>query len=143
MTRRGPRAASTPWPSIFSAMTRGPEESRPGRPLPSVTAVARENSDPFRVLVATMISLRTKDEVTRRASDALLSLAPTPAALAALPARRIAQAIFPAGFYNTKAKNLRTVASLLLERHGGKVPSEMEELLALPEIGRASCRVRV
>ena len=141
MTRRGRRAASTPWPSIFSAMTRGLEQSRPGRPLPSVTAVARENSDPFRVLVATMISLRTKDEVTSRASAALLSLAPTPAALAALPVRRIAQAIFPAGFYNTKAKNLRTVASLLLERHGGKVPSEMEELLALPGVGRKTANL--
>lgn len=141
MTRRASRASSTPWPSIFNAMTRGLEEARPGRPLPSVTAVAHENSDPFRVLVATMISLRTKDEVTSRASAALLSLAPTPAALAALPVRRIAQSIFPAGFYNTKAKNLRTVASLLLERHGGKVPSDMEELLALPGVGRKTANL--
>jgi endonuclease III len=122
-------------------MTQGLETARPGTPLPSVTAVARENSDPFRVLVATMISLRTKDEVTSRASAVLLSLAPTPAALAVLPVRKIAQSIFPAGFYNTKAKNLRTVASLLLERHGGKVPSDMEELLALPGVGRKTANL--
>ena len=66
-------------------MTWGLEEERPGSSLPSVSAVARQNSDPFRVLVATMISLRTKDEVTGRASAALLSLAATPAELAALP----------------------------------------------------------
>jgi endonuclease-3 len=122
-------------------MTRGLEAVRPGRPLPSVSAVARENSDPFRVLVATMISLRTKDEVTSKASGALLSLAPTPSSLAALPVQRIARSIFPAGFYNTKAKNLHAVASLLLERHGGKVPSEMEELLALPGVGRKTANL--
>ena len=111
------------------------------RPLPSVSQVARENSDPFRVLVATMISLRTKDEVTSRASGALLSLAPTPASLAALPVSRIARLIFPAGFYNTKAKNLRTVARVLLEMHDGQVPSEMEELLALPGVGRKTANL--
>jgi endonuclease III len=136
-----PRSTAVPWASIFKAMTRGLAAAASGRDLPSVSAVARENSDPFRVLVATMISLRTKDEVTARASDTLLSLAPTPAALAALPVARIARSIFPAGFYNTKAKNLRTVASLLLERHQGKVPPEMEDLLALPGVGRKTANL--
>jgi endonuclease-3 len=106
-----------------------------------VSAVAREDSDPFRVLVATMISLRTKDEVTSRASKALLSLASSASALAALPVDRIARVIYPAGFYRTKAKNLRAVARLLLERHGGKVPSEMDELLALPGVGRKTANL--
>ena len=136
-----PRNTAAPWAAIFRAMTHGLDEARPGRPLPSVTAVAHESRDPFRVLVATMISLRTKDEVTSRASGALLSLAPTPASLAALPVRRIARLIFPAGFYNTKAKNLRTVARILLETHQGRVPSEMEELLALPGVGRKTANL--
>jgi len=88
-----------------------------------------------------MISLRTKDEVTSRASGSLLSLAPTPALLAALPVQRIARSIFPAGFYNTKAKNLRAVARLLLVKHDGQVPSEMEELLALPGVGRKTANL--
>ncbi|MGO9309816.1 MAG: endonuclease III domain-containing protein [Spirochaetia bacterium] len=122
-------------------MARGLDSSRPGRALPSVSAVARENSDPYRVLVATMISLRTKDEVTRTASDALLSLAPSVSSLAALPADRIARSIYPAGFYRTKAKNLRAAARILLERHGGRVPAEMDDLLALPGVGRKTANL--
>jgi endonuclease-3 len=137
--RRGKPAR--PWAAIFRAMTRGLAAAGAARTLPSVSAVARQDNNPFRVLVSTMISLRTKDEVTARASDALLSLAPDPAALAALPVARIARSIFPAGFYNTKAKNLRTVASLLLERHQGKVPPDMEDLLALPGVGRKTANL--
>ncbi len=112
-----------------------------GRPLPSVSEVARENSDPFRVLVATMISLRTKDEVTRKASDALLSAAPGPEALAALSALRIEKLIYPAGFYHTKAKSLRAAAQLLLEKYAGKVPSDMDQLLELPGVGRKTANL--
>jgi endonuclease-3 len=111
------------------------------RPLPSVSEVARQNSDPFRVLVATMISLRTKDEVTRKASDALLAAASTPAALFRLSPVRIERLIYPAGFYHTKARNLRTAARILLEKHAGKVPPEMRELLALPGVGRKTANL--
>jgi endonuclease-3 len=122
-------------------MSRGLESAPNGRVLPSVTAVARETRDPFRVLVATMISLRTKDDVTSRASSALLSLAPSAASLAALPVERIARSIYPAGFYRTKAKNLRAASRLLLERHDGAVPSEMDDLLALPGVGRKTANL--
>ena len=130
-----------PWAAIFRAMEAGLAAARPGEDLPSVSAIARRNHDPFRVLVATMISLRTKDEVTSRASEALLSLAPTPTALAALPSRRIARSIYPAGFYRTKANHLRSVSRLLLERHAGKVPPDMEALLALPGVGRKTANL--
>jgi len=122
-------------------MARGLDAARFGRALPSVSAVARENSDPYRVLVATMISLRTRDEVTSKASKALLSLAPSVSSLAALPVDRIARSIYPAGFYRTKAKNLRAASRLLLERHGGNVPVEMDELLALPGVGRKTANL--
>jgi len=137
MRRSGPR----PWAAIFRAMTRGLDSARPGGALPPVSAVARENNDPFRVLVATMISLRTRDEVTSRASDALLSLAPSASSLAAMPVDRIARSIYPAGFYRTKAKNLRAASRLLLQRHGGSVPSKMDELLALPGVGRKTANL--
>jgi endonuclease-3 len=130
-----------PWAAIFRAMSRGLESLPGGRALPSVTAVARENSDPFRVLVATMISLRTRDEVTARASASLLSLAPSAASLAALPVDRIARCIYPAGFYRTKARSLKAASRLLLERHDGSVPSEMEDLLALPGVGRKTANL--
>ena len=122
-------------------MESGLAAARPGQELPSVSAQARRNHDPFRVLVATMISLRTKDEVTSRASQALLTAAPTPAALAALPVDRIARSIFPAGFYRTKAKHLREVSRILLRRHAGKVPHDMDALLALPGVGRKTANL--
>ena len=68
-----PARSVIPWGKIFSAMSARLNGSR--SPLPSVSAVARENADPFRVLVATMISLRTKDEVTRKAAESLLAQA--------------------------------------------------------------------
>ncbi len=111
-------------------------ERQPGERAPAVSAVASRRNTPFRVLVATMISPRTRDEVTELAAERLLSAAPDPRALAAMPASRIERLIFPAGFYHTKAANLRGAARLLLERHGGRVPRSMEELLELPGVGR-------
>ena len=92
--------------------------------------------DPFRVLVSTIISTRTKDAVTSAAADRLLAAAPDARRLAALSRARIARLIFPAGFYRTKAANLRATARLLLERHAGRVPESMEDLLELPGVGR-------
>jgi endonuclease-3 len=112
-----------------------------GVSLPSVSEVARIDSNPFRVLVATMISLRTKDEVTSRAAERLLVRAPSAKALAALPVARIELLIYPAGFYRTKARSLRAAARLLLARHGGAVPRSMEELLALPGVGRKTANL--
>ncbi|MDM7917095.1 MAG: endonuclease III, partial [Candidatus Eisenbacteria bacterium] len=87
------------------------------------------------------ISLRTKDEVTVPATRRLLALAPDPASLERLPAAKIEKAIYPAGFYRTKAKHLRAIARLLRERHGGRVPDRMEELLALPGVGRKTANL--
>lgn len=109
--------------------------------LPSVSAIARERRNPFDVLVSTVISLRTKDEVTAAASRRLLARAPDPAALARLPERSIERLIYPAGFYHTKARHLRAIAGILLAEHRGRVPSEMEALLALPGVGRKTANL--
>jgi endonuclease-3 len=130
-----------PWDRIIAAMGKSLDASVKAGTLPSVSAVAQENRDPFRVLVATMISLRTKDEVTVKASAALLSQAPTPALLAALAEAKIAKLIFPAGFYRTKAGHLREVGRLIAEEHGGQVPSTMEGLLSLPGVGRKTANL--
>jgi endonuclease-3 len=138
MSRRAPRRI--PWNTITSAIAARISSIQDGR-LPSVSAVARQNSDPFRVLVATMISLRTKDDVTSRAAEALLGAAPTAADLASLPEGRIARLIYPAGFYRTKSRNLRAAARVLVEENDGKVPREMEKLLALPGVGRKTANL--
>jgi len=89
----------------------------------------------FDLLVSCVISLRTKDEVTHGASRRLLALAPNPDKLAKLPPEEIADAIYPAGFYNTKAGQLREIGRLIRDQHDGEVPGSQPELLALPGVG--------
>jgi endonuclease III len=114
--------------------------SRRWRPT-AVGIVAHESRDPFQVLVSCLISLRTKDEVTGEASARLFRLARTPRTIVDLPAGTIARAIYPAGFYRTKAKTIREICRTLLARHGGQVPATMEELLALKGVGRKTANL--
>lgn len=110
--------------------------------VPAVGIVAEQAVDrPFETLVSTILSLRTKDAVTEQASRRLLSRASTPEAVAALPIPRIETLIYPAGFYHTKARNLRETARILLQDYGGKVPRTMEELLKLPGVGRKTANL--
>jgi len=101
---------------------------------PSVSLIAASTPDPFRILVSTIISLRTRDEVTKAASERLFARADTPAAIAALSEETIAKLIYPAGFYRTKAKNIGAAARAIVEL-GGAVPTERERLLELPGVG--------
>src|SRR3990167_2885361 len=93
--------------------------------------VGHYRADPFSTLISCLLSLRTKDETTRGASERLFRLARTPRALLALPVRTIERAIYPVGFYRTKARTLRTVCSTLLERYGGRVPADLDELMTI------------
>lgn len=107
----------------------------------AVGAVAQDSRDPFRVLIACLISLRTKDEVTAEASARLFRLARTPRAMVRLPAARIARAIYPAGFYRTKARTIKGLCRTLLAEHGGKVPDDLERLLELKGVGRKTANL--
>jgi len=98
---------------------------------------------PFETLVATILSLRTKDAVTAQAADRLLAVAPTPAALAELTVPRISKLIFPVGFYRTKAAHLKETCRILGEKHGGRVPDSIDELLRLPGVGRKTANLVV
>ena len=88
-----------------------------------------------------MISARTKDEVTGVVSRILLEKAPTPEALARLEEEEIARLIYPAGFYNTKAKQLRVIGCILRDQHDGQVPADECALLALPGVGRKTANL--
>jgi len=107
----------------------------------TLTAVEHATRSPYALLVSCVISLRTKDEVTAVASDRLLELAPTPGRLARLPEKTIAKAIYPAGFYNTKARQLRRIGRILEQSHGGAVPVDEAALLALPGVGRKTANL--
>jgi len=111
--------------------------------LPSVSKIAREKRDPFRVLVSTVISLRTKDEVTDEASRRLFALADTPDALARLDVRKIEKAIYPAGFYKTKARTLKEIARRLIREYDGRVPDTVDELLTFKGVGRKTATLVV
>jgi endonuclease-3 len=107
----------------------------------AVSAVAQDSRDPFRVLISCLISLRTKDEVTAEASARLFRLARTPRAILRLPETRIARAIYPAGFYRTKARTIKALCRTLLEQHNGKVPDDLETLLTLKGVGRKTANL--
>lgn len=109
--------------------------------LPLMADMVKTDRDPYRILVSTLLSLRTKDEVTGAASDRLFALAATPAEMVRLPEDRIARTIFPVGFYRTKAKTVLRVSRDLLEIHGGQVPRTLEELLALKGVGRKTANL--
>jgi endonuclease-3 len=99
------------------------------------------DGDPFRVLIATILSHRTKDPVTALASSRLFAKYPRPTQLAHADPRTIARLIKPVGFYKTKARTIKRVAKIILKDYKGKVPNDIEELLKLPSVGRktANC----
>lgn len=132
-----PPASEQPFEEIIDTLRALLRGSR----LPSVSEVAERNSDPFHILVSTMISLRTKDEVTSTSSKRLLTRAPDPKKLAKLSEAEIAKLIYPAGFYNTKAKNLKSTAKTLVSHYDGRVPESMEKLLELPGVGRKTANL--
>jgi len=109
--------------------------------VPIVTEISRKRREPFDVLISTILSLRTKDEVTRGAATRLLARGSTPKEIIALPEEEISGLIYPVGFYKTKAKTLRQVCRDLIEKHGGKVPDNLEDLLKLKGVGRKTANL--
>jgi len=105
--------------------------------------VTERSRDPFRVLVACLLSLRTKDETTLPASDRLFALADTPEAMLRLRPKQIEQAIFPVGFYRTKALVLLGISRDLIERFSGQVPASIDALLTLKGVGRKTANLVV
>ncbi len=108
---------------------------------PVISFVAAHGSSPFEILVSTILSLRTKDEVTTAASVRLLKQADTPEALLRLDKKSLERLIYPVGFYQTKAGRLLEISRILLERCQGRVPDTLEELLELPGVGRKTANL--
>mgnify|MGYP000867562496 CR=1 FL=1 len=108
---------------------------------PVVTQIAERDRDPFRILISTILSLRTKDEVTKIASERLFSLARTPEEMLRLEEEEIERAIYPVGFYRNKAKTIKEICKVLIERYNGRVPDDIDELLKLKGVGRKTANL--
>lgn len=103
---------------------------------PIVTEISDLTKDPFKVLISCVLSLRTKDNVTAKASKKLFELADSPEKILKLKTKEIEKIIYPVGFYKTKAKNIKLICIDLLKKHNGKVPDNEEDLLKLNNVGR-------
>ncbi len=113
------------------------------RELPIVSRMAVERCDPFEILISTLLSLRTKDEVTAAASERLFALASTPAGMLRLTLEEIRKAIFPVGFYRNKAETIHHVCRELIGRFDSRVPETLEELLTIKGVGRKTANLVV
>ncbi|MFN8483747.1 MAG: endonuclease III [Anaerolineae bacterium] len=116
-------------------------QAAPGWDTPLVDAMAARGTTPFRVLAATILSLRTQDRTTAQVTPRLFALADTPQAMLALTAEQIEAAIYPVGFYRNKARTLLDLSRILVEEHGGVVPDDLDTLLALPGVGRKTANL--
>lgn len=110
---------------------------------PIMDLVAAQTQDPYRILVGTLLSARTKDQTTAAAIGRLFPVAPDPEALECLSIEEIERLIFPVGFYHAKAQHLKALPKVLRERFGGVIPHTVEELVELPGVGRKTANLVV
>lgn len=96
---------------------------------------------PLQLLIATILSAQCTDKRVNMVTPELFTRFPTAKALAEAPLEEIEELVKTTGFYRNKAKNVQGMARALVERHGGKVPSTMEELVVLPGVGRKTANV--
>ncbi|MBI9107682.1 MAG: endonuclease III [Spirochaetales bacterium] len=125
------------WEEIFTGL----EIFMKNQAKPSISLIAEINNDPYRVLFSTIISLRTRDEVTITASSRLFEAAPNLESLAKLTEENVAQLIYPAAFYRNKSASILKCAAILQAEYNGKVPGDRELLLKLPGVGRKTANL--
>ncbi|GAB6269891.1 MAG: endonuclease III [Smithella sp.] len=111
--------------------------------MPIVSHLAEDQRDPFVILISTLLSLRTKDEVTEVATYRLFELASSPEEMLKVPLDKIAKTIYPVGFYRVKASNIHHTCRELIERFGSKVPDNIDDLLTIKGVGRKTANLVV
>ena len=137
-------------------MKKGKKGREGGFPIGRAIAILREEipkykipivghfaDSPFKVLISTLLSLRTKDKTTHEACDRLFAVADTPQKTLQIPLPRLEELIYPVGFYKVKARTLHHVCHELIEKHGSKVPPDLDTLLAIKGIGRKTANLVV
>ena len=109
--------------------------------VPVIIFMAVSTGDPFKVLISTVLSLRTKDETTADASKRLFGKASTPEEIVKLGQKRVAKLIYPVGFYNVKAKNIINISKKLVSEYNSEVPDDLDELLTFEGVGRKTANL--
>jgi len=109
--------------------------------LPSVSEISALQSTPYTVLIATLLSLRTKDAVTEAACQRLFVIANQPAEILKLDEKEIQNLIYPVAFYRNKARSILDISHRLLNEYGGVVPDSLDELLKFKGVGRKTANL--
>jgi endonuclease III len=108
---------------------------------PVVDLIQVQGGSPFKILVATILSARTKDETTSRVVAELFERISVPDDLDKISAEELDKIIFQVGFHNTKTKHLKELPKVLREKFGGEIPSEIDDLIQLPGVGRKTANL--
>jgi endonuclease-3 len=103
--------------------------------------MGRNGTDPFKILISTILSLRTKDQTTAQASDRLFKVADTSEKILKLSEEEIEKLIYPVGFYRNKAKIIKEISKILVEKFNSKVPDDLETLLSFKGVGRKTANL--
>ncbi len=98
-------------------------------------------ADPFKILISCLISLRTKDENTEKVVKKLFKVVKKPEDIANMPISKLEKLIYSSGFYKKKARILKHVSKVIVEKYKGKVPSSKEELLKIKGIGQKTANI--
>ena len=109
--------------------------------MPIVSHLAAEERDPFVILISTLLSLRTKDEVTAVATEKLFQLAANPQEMLRVSVEKIAKTIYPVGFYHVKARTIHNTCHELINRFHSKVPDNLDDLLSIKGVGRKTANL--
>jgi endonuclease-3 len=108
--------------------------------LPTLRSTHKEK-DPFKTLIACLLSLRTQDKNTGKTSAALFKVADTPKKILKLPIKKLEKLIYSSGYYKNKARTIKHVSRVILEEYNGKVPSSIDELIKIKGIGRKTATI--
>jgi endonuclease III len=108
---------------------------------PVVEFVAQQKNDPFRILIATILSARTNDRITNRVIERLFTEVEDFSDLQKLSVDKIEKLIYPVGFYRQKAAQLKKLPEIIKEQFGGNIPSEIDDLIRLPGVGRKTANL--
>ena len=111
--------------------------------VPVVDLIEIQTKDPFKVLLATILSARTKDETTIKACTKLFKKVQKPEDLEKLTEKEIQKLIYPVGFYKTKAKHLKKLPEILKREFNNQIPDNIDDLLKLPGVGRKTANLVV